>query len=136
VNSCGCLDNGEIFKLLNELDLPIAHLSHILLVTWHCFVQCVLSQASIFHLTKQKYFGKALRGVYTVLYCEFTMTLDSWMLDAKIVVDGNFKAENLVTKRLDQDVTLRDGEGYMVTDSPYREHLKVATEMIPVSFSR
>jgi hypothetical protein len=43
-------------------------------------------------------------------------------------VDGNFKAEQIKMRRPEDDVALIDGEGYMVTDGPYREHLREAVE--------
>jgi hypothetical protein len=51
-----------------------------------------------------------------------------------LVVDGNFKAEQIKMRKPDDDVALIDGEGYMVTDRPYREHLRVAIETKEVMF--
>jgi hypothetical protein len=52
------------------------------------------------------------------------------------VVDGNFKAEQIKMRRPENDVALIDGEGYMVTDGPYREHLKVAIETKEVTYRK
>jgi hypothetical protein len=45
------------------------------------------------------------------------------------VFDGNFSAEQLKMKHPEDDVHLTDGDGFMVTDSRYKEHLKVAKEI-------
>jgi hypothetical protein len=52
------------------------------------------------------------------------------------VVDGNFKAEQIKMRRPENDVALIYGEGYMVTDGPYREHLKVAIETKEVTYRK
>jgi hypothetical protein len=51
-----------------------------------------------------------------------------WLYRPSLVVDGNFKAEQIKMRRPQDDVALIDGEGYMVTDGPYREHLKASIE--------
>ena len=51
-----------------------------------------------------------------------------WIYRPSIVVDGNFKAEQINMRKPDDDIALIDGEGYMVTDGPYREHLKYSVE--------
>src|SRR5208283_1054880 len=51
-----------------------------------------------------------------------------WLYHPSLVVDGNFKAEQIKMRRPEDDVALIDGEGYMVTDGPYCEHLREAVE--------
>ena len=51
-----------------------------------------------------------------------------WLYRPSLVVDGNFKAEQIKMRRPQDDVALIDGEGYMVTDGPYSEHLKACNE--------
>jgi hypothetical protein len=51
-----------------------------------------------------------------------------WLYRPSIIIDVNFKAEQIKMRRPENDVVLIDGEGYMVTDGPYREHLRVAVE--------
>ena len=47
--------------------------------------------------------------------------------------DGNFKAEHLHVGNPADSVWLTDGMGYMVEDTRYKEHLKVAVETKEVS---
>lgn len=49
-----------------------------------------------------------------------------------LVVDGNFKLENLRMRRPQDDVALRDGRGYMVGSVEYREHLQTTIETTEV----
>ena len=44
------------------------------------------------------------------------------------VVDGNFSAEHLKMRQPANDVSIVDGHGFMVTDSPYKRHLVEANE--------
>lgn len=53
---------------------------------------------------------------------------------ATIMADGNFKAENLEMKHPEDDVSLSDGKGFMVTSGPYKTHL-ASTPDPPVSKS-
>lgn len=46
-----------------------------------------------------------------------------------VAFDGNFSANNIKMKRPDDDVQLGNGTGFMVTDAPYKAHLKVAKEI-------
>lgn len=43
-------------------------------------------------------------------------------------MDGNFKAEHLKPQAGDNDVSLSDGTGFMVTRKPYQDHLKAAID--------
>ena len=49
------------------------------------------------------------------------------------VSDGNFKAQNLHCSRPDQDVSLYDGQGYMVAEQPYQEYLRKVPSRTEVS---
>jgi hypothetical protein len=42
-----------------------------------------------------------------------------------LVMDGNFKLENLQMRRPQDDVRLRDGGGYMAQSEPYATHLRI-----------
>jgi hypothetical protein len=50
-----------------------------------------------------------------------------------VVVDGNFKLDNLKMKKADEDVALSDGEAFFVGDVQYKEHLRQAVELKEVS---
>ena len=44
----------------------------------------------------------------------------------RLVVDGNFKAQHMRMRRPEFDVDLTNGEGYMVNETLYQDHLKTA----------
>lgn len=56
------------------------------------------------------------------------LPLPSWICDRNIVFDGNFKAEHLKSQRTDDDVSLSDGTGFMVTEAEYQKHIVSAVE--------
>jgi hypothetical protein len=51
----------------------------------------------------------------------------------QLVVDGNMKLVHLVMKRPEDDVSLSDGELFMVKRDPYSAHLANAPQRQPVS---
>jgi hypothetical protein len=51
----------------------------------------------------------------------------------QLVVDGNMKLVHLKMKRPEDDVSLSDGELFMVRRAPYAEHLATAPDKQPVS---
>ncbi|TFK78796.1 hypothetical protein K466DRAFT_579315 [Polyporus arcularius HHB13444] len=51
---------------------------------------------------------------------------DRWAHAASIIIDGNFGAQHMRMKNPEDDVRLADGHGYMVTDDPYKDHLRTA----------
>ncbi|KAH9917410.1 uncharacterized protein B0H18DRAFT_913487 [Fomitopsis serialis] len=53
---------------------------------------------------------------------------DRWKFTQTFVMDGNFSAEHLKMRRPQDDVSLADGHGFMVTDGPYKRHLKEAID--------
>lgn len=44
------------------------------------------------------------------------------------IMDGNFSAQHMKMKRPEDDVRLADGHGFMVTDQPYKDHLRTAAK--------
>jgi len=48
-------------------------------------------------------------------------------------MDGNFQAEHMRMKNPENDVSLSDGTGFMVSKKPYKLHLKLAVERRQVS---
>lgn len=52
------------------------------------------------------------------------------------VMDGNFSAEHLRPRGLGDDVALGDGQGFMVTDAPYKAHLANSREVSEVRHNR
>ena len=49
-----------------------------------------------------------------------------------IVLDGNFSAQHRHMRNPEDDVPLSDGHAFMVTDVPYKKHLKTAKEFTEV----
>ncbi|KAH9833985.1 uncharacterized protein C8Q71DRAFT_711618 [Rhodofomes roseus] len=54
---------------------------------------------------------------------------ESWKHAVSFVMDGNFSAEHLKMRRPGDDIPLADGHGFMVTNLPYKEHLKAAVDV-------
>ena len=52
----------------------------------------------------------------------------------QLVVDGNMKLVRLFTKRPEADVSLSDGELFMVKRVPYANHIANAPERQPVRY--
>ena len=50
------------------------------------------------------------------------------------MMDGNFQAEHMKMRNPENDVSLSDGAGFMVSKKPYEPHLKLAIERGQVSF--
>ena len=46
-----------------------------------------------------------------------------------LAIDGNFKGDHVRMRNPKDDVKLTNGEGYMVADSRYQEHLKITKEV-------
>ena len=49
-------------------------------------------------------------------------------------MDGNFQAEHMKMRNLDNDVSLSEGTGFMVSQIPYGLHLQLAVERCQVSY--
>lgn len=50
-------------------------------------------------------------------------------------MDGNFVSQHLKMRNPEDDVSLSDGHGYMVTLAPYQAHIKAATDTREVGFT-
>jgi hypothetical protein len=73
--------------------------------------------------------------LFPCLYVHISVSIvDRWLYRRSIVVDGNFSAEHMKMKGPKNDVWLSDGEGYMVKEGPYIQHLKETAEIKQVSF--
>ena len=55
---------------------------------------------------------------------------NSWLPTAHIVVDGNFKAHHMKMRTPEADVELTNGEGFMVNEENYAQHLATAKEIL------
>ena len=45
-----------------------------------------------------------------------------------VAVDGNFKLDNIATRKPESDVSLSDGQAFLVGVERYQEHLKLTPE--------
>ncbi|KAG1721504.1 uncharacterized protein EDB91DRAFT_1240303 [Suillus paluster] len=48
---------------------------------------------------------------------------EEWLVMRRYVVDGNFIAQHMKMKIPEDNVSLADGKGYMVTEGPYQAHI-------------
>ncbi|KAG0697969.1 hypothetical protein DFH29DRAFT_878331 [Suillus ampliporus] len=53
---------------------------------------------------------------------------EEWLVMRRYVVDGNFTAQHMKMKIPEDDVSLADGKGYMVTEGPYQAHIDDSVE--------
>ncbi|KAG1893225.1 uncharacterized protein F5891DRAFT_1196677 [Suillus fuscotomentosus] len=53
---------------------------------------------------------------------------DDWLVMQRYVVDGNFTAQHMKMKTPEDNVSLADGKGYMVTKEPYEAHITESIE--------
>lgn len=69
-------------------------------------------------------------GMYHQFAIERTLVTSylSWLYWRSIVIDGNFKAEHLKMRNPSDDVSLTDGDLYMVSPDKYERHLHHAKE--------
>lgn len=69
-------------------------------------------------------------------HCWIEANIDSrWLYRRTIVADGNFSLEKTKSKNPANDVALTNGEGYMVRESEYREHLVESLDDKQVNFA-
>ena len=74
-----------------------------------------------------------MRSHFGILVHETNALLCRWKYTRSVVLDGNFSAQHRKMRRPEDDVALADGHAFMVTDGPYKEHLKTAAEYREVS---
>lgn len=60
--------------------------------------------------------------------CKWILTFISDAVALRYVLDGNFTAQHMKMKRLEDDVALSDGLGYMVNDKCYQSHIRSAAD--------
>lgn len=66
--------------------------------------------------------------VHQQLPTELIFVVSSWLVMQRYVVDGNFTAQHMKMKTPEDDVSLADGKGYMVTEGPYETHIIESVE--------
>jgi|SRR5882762_3349555 len=54
--------------------------------------------------------------------------LPSWVTRRTITVDGNFHADHIKMRKPELDISLTNGQGYMVEEKRYKDYMAVAPE--------
>lgn len=75
-----------------------------------------------------------VQQVNYVLHFYQADNVSRWVYQKTLILDGNFTADHMKMKKPQDDVAFTDGEGYMVQDAPYRQHLKETLEAPAVHF--
>ena len=68
-----------------------------------------------------------------LLRLSMTITCNRLLFRPQLVADGNMKLVHLIMKQPEDDVSLSDGELFMVRRAPYAGHLAHAPPRQPVS---
>ena len=69
----------------------------------------------------------------TLIHANYFCSLSYW---PQLVIDGNMKLVHLFTKQPEADVSLSDGELFMVKQVPYANHIANAPEWQPVHYCK
>jgi hypothetical protein len=71
-----------------------------------------------------------LRKSSVAFFTLLSMLIYSFRLiyQPSIVADGNFKLDNVVMRKADQDVSLCNGRGFMVGSEAYDQHIASSVE--------
>jgi hypothetical protein len=127
------LDSGGIFIIELELESFMIGQRFRLMVVWHCFALHAHRWISIYllRLNGKPKTGKKVPNFVSMLI--MTLIWHSLLYRPQLAVDGNMKLVRLIMKRPEGDVSLSDGELFMVKHAPYKEHLAHAPPRQPVS---
>lgn len=68
---------------------------------------------------------------YEIIFMRFNSTKNAsrYKYSRDLVLDGNFSADQTKMKRPDDDVHLTNGDGFMVRESSYQDHIRTAQEV-------
>jgi hypothetical protein len=135
--SCfGYQESGGIFSITFGLAWFMIGQILPLMVVWHCFALPVRRWILTYPPSSN---GNPMIGKKQ-LYCLFPLTItfksDRLLYRPQLVVDGNMKLVHLIMRRPEDDVSLSDGELFMVKRAPYAEHVAKAAQRQPVSVQR
>jgi len=106
---------------------------HPLMAVWHCFALLVRRWISTYPLRLN---GNRMTGEekhYLLLQLTINLPCHRLLYRLQLVVDGNMKLVHLFQKQTEHDVSLSDGELFMVKRAPYAGHLSNAPQRQPVS---
>jgi hypothetical protein len=106
------------------------------MVDWHCFALPVHRLVLTYPLRPNGNPTISKGKVYFVFLLTITSKWNRLLYRPQLVVDGNMKLVHLIMKRPEDDVSLSDGELFMVRRAPYTEHLATAPPKQPVSSQR
>ena len=132
----GCPDSGGIFTITLEPESHMIGPTILLKVVWRCSVRLVHRWISTYLLRRN---GKPTTGKennHCLLPPCTTITRHRLLFRPQLTADGNMKLVRLKMKRPEGDVSLSDGELFMVRRAPYGEHLAHAPPRQPVSSYR
>jgi hypothetical protein len=104
-----------------------------LMVVWRCSVPRVHRWISTYPLRRN---GKPMTGkqkLYFLRSLSTTLIRHRLLYRPQLAVDGNMKLVHLIMRRPEDDVSLSDGELFIVRQAPYAEHLVHAPQRQPVS---
>jgi hypothetical protein len=106
---------------------------HPLMVVWHCSAPLVRKWISIYPLRMNGNLMTGEEDHYLLLLLTINLPCHRLLYRPQLVVDGNMKLVRLFQKRPEHDVSLSDGELFMVKRARYAEHLANAPQKQPVS---
>jgi hypothetical protein len=98
-------------------------IKYLALETWHYFARHAHSQVLTSLMNGKTFLNREFRKCLVIGNFPNNY-VHRWLFRRSIVVDGNFSAEHMKMLRPDDDVRLANGEGYMVEEVSYQEHLK------------
>ena len=129
----GSPESGVIFTITLELELFIIGQIIWLMVVSHCSALLVHRRISTYPLRPNGKLTTGKQEIYFLLSQSTTMRHHRLLHQPQLVVDGNMKLVHLIMKQPEDDVSLSDGELFMVRRAPYMEHLAHAPQRQPVS---
>ena len=136
VNCFGSLESGGIFTIVFGLESFMIGRILPLMVVWHCFAPPVHRLVLTYPLRSNGNPTISKEKLYFLVLLTMTFKWHRLLYRPQLVVDGNMKLVHLIMKRPEDDVSLSDGEQFMVKRAPYAEHVAKAPQRQPVSSQR
>lgn len=125
--------SGVIFTI--EFGLESFTIDPIILLTvvWPCFAPLVHRWISTYPLSQNGNRRISKSTSYLLLQPNRNRAYTRLLYRPQLAVDGNMQLVHLKMKRPEDDVSLSDGELFIVKRAPYAEHLSSAPQRQPVS---
>jgi len=102
-------------------------------VVWPCFAPLVHRWISTYPLSQNGNRRISKSTSYLLLQPNRNRAYTRLLYRPQLAVDGNMQLVHLKMKRPEDDVSLSDGELFIVKRAPYAEHLSSAPQRQPVS---